>query len=298
MFPVYIKRDGTEPPVTPTHYIIAKNGIFLRKKNEWVDAVVPVKQIAVLEDQTASAKVLLPALSSIVIAKTVKFFKAVYDKQYSEALVLLHYDKKLGWEMSVPKQEATFAHVGYDRSERIEGYTCVGTIHSHSSMYAFHSSVDKDDEKDWDGVHITIGDFNEENSFSIDVEAVVNDSRFPIDVSWLEGVSEVEEATPKHTGWLLKWTGMWNFHKKLYTVHCPEVDDWQTPEEWIQKVEKVAYLQVVSTTPTCLTNISAIHARRGAKTPFNISEGKRSATQSPPSSVFPLANGGSDHAGD
>lgn len=237
MFPVYIKQPNSKPPETDVHYIIAKNGIFLRKRNSWIEATVPVKQISVLDEQPIGAKILLPNLPSIVMARVVRFFKAVYEKHKSEAAVLLHYSSEKGWEISVPPQKVTAAHADYDATERLEGYNCVGTMHSHARMSAFHSGTDIHDEAEQDGIHITIGDLDYEDCFSLDGEVVVNGTRFSLSNGFLEGLREAEKRT-----WLF------SKDKKFYAVDCPSLNGWVVPEEWMSKVEKKAYSHVPATT--------------------------------------------------
>lgn len=232
MFPVYMKRPGSEPPENSnTYYIIAKNGIMLRKKNDWVDAVVPVKQIAILDEEEPYAKLLLPPLSQIVTAKAVSFFRAVYGKYHTEAAVLLHYHPSEGWELSIPHQTASPAHVSYEHSERLEGYRCAGTMHSHARMAAFHSGTDQTDEATSDGIHITIGNMNRDDSFSMDAKIVVNGNQFALDLAWMEGVTQCEEAPVLQGAW------SWIKRSPFYMISLSVLGEWQVPDEWIEKVE-------------------------------------------------------------
>jgi len=54
----------------------------------------------------------------------------------------------------------------YKVGENPEDLLRVGTIHSHCNSEAFHSDVDKADEKFDDGIHITIGNISLLPSFS------------------------------------------------------------------------------------------------------------------------------------
>ncbi len=221
MFPVYLKAPGTEMPADDIHYVIARNGIFLRKKNSWIDAVVRVPQIAILDPQVPSAEVLLPSIPALVTGEVIAFFREVYRGHGSEAAVLLHFSEKLGWVCSVPEQHASAAHVSYDARERLEGYQCMGTIHSHGSLEAYHSSTDQHDEAEFDGIHITVGRLSHwRSSFTLDVEAVVNGNRFKQDpLGLLEGVNVQDE---KHGG--------------MYHVTCVELEGFIVPKEWMDRV--------------------------------------------------------------
>lgn len=228
MFPVHMKKKGSQPPVAVPHYIVAKNGIFLKKESWWMEAVVPVKQIAVLEEQETGCKLKFPPLSAVMLAKAWEFFKAVYKKHHSESAVLLHYSDKLGWELTVPEQTVTFAHVDYKMTDRLAGYVFIGTMHSHSSMSAFHSGTDIGDEAQIDGIHITFGDLNEPDQFSMDAEVVINGTRFMLPLHLMEGVSVVEKKTTRFFAYTPT--------VPRYTITCPELEAWKVPDDWMKKV--------------------------------------------------------------
>lgn len=232
-FPVFIKRPGAkDPKKSSVYYIIAANGPFLHKKLSWVEATIPVKRISVLEEQEMRVEVLLPPLPRVILAKTVKFFRKVYTEHRSEAIVLLHYNKDASlWDMSVPRQQVSSAAISdYDKSQRITGYECMGTIHSHAFMSAFHSDTDRHDEAECaDGIHITIGNVNEKESFSIDIEVAVNGHRFSLPPAWCDGVSAhiCKNSYFCHTTFL---------RTKLFDVQCEEIKNWEVPDEWMQQV--------------------------------------------------------------
>lgn len=50
--------------------------------------------------------------------------------------------------------------------ERFDDYRLIGSIHSHGSMGAFHSSTDDGDEFDFDGLHITVGTIDTNPTYS------------------------------------------------------------------------------------------------------------------------------------
>lgn len=239
MFPVHMKTKGSEPPSTVPHYIVAKNGLFLKKANWWMEAIVPVKQIAVLEEQATGITLKLPSLSAVMLMKVWKFFKVVFDKHHSESAVLLHYSQTLGWELTVPEQTVSFSHVDYKMIERLEGYVLMGTMHSHSSMSAFHSGTDIGDEAQVDGVHITFGHLNDIDRFSMDAEVVVNGSRFKLPLKLLEGVSVAEAKTSTFTTYLSPHLSV----DQQYTITCSQVDGWEVPDDWMKKVTKTTLTQ-------------------------------------------------------
>ncbi|MBI3273802.1 MAG: hypothetical protein HYZ69_01525 [Candidatus Colwellbacteria bacterium] len=246
-YPVIIKRPGVqEPKKAPVYYIIAANGQFLHKKLSWVEATIPVKRISILEDQKTEAHVLLPPIPRLILAKTVEFFRKVYAEYRSEAIILLHYNKEtLCWDMSIPRQNVSASAISdYDKTQRIERYACMGTIHSHASMRAFHSGTDQRDEAECaDGIHITIGDINLNNGFSMDVEAVVNGNRFGMEVEWCDGIEkhicEGYHCSMKHPFFA---------KEKLVNVKCEEIKNWEVPDEWMRRVSYSAPWRTITRT--------------------------------------------------
>ena len=233
-YPVFIKRPGMKnPKKTGTYYIIAANGQFLHKKLSWVEATIPVQRIAILEDQKTEVEIIMPPTPRVILAKTVAFFREVYMRYGSEAIILLHYNTGISkWDMSVPRQQVSPGAIShYDKQERLDGHVCMGTIHSHGSGNAFHSGVDRRDEAECaDGIHITIGNVNKKDVFSIDIEAVVNGHRFPLDPTWCDGVAIKQEDNRFKLGSSL-------FLKNTFaTVECEELKGWKVPEEWMQRV--------------------------------------------------------------
>ncbi len=210
MIPIHFKDPhGTEPP-SQTHYVVASNGFFLKKKMFWVEAVVPVSTIKTLDKEEPSVKLLLPPLPVEILAKALKLASVVYIESQSEVGLLLHHGE-VGYKLTVPQQEVTRVSVRYDASVRLPGALCVGTIHSHGSFHAFHSETDLDDERDADGVHITLGNIDEYPKFSLSAEIVVNGVRFLLDRSWFEGITE---------------------KNGLYEINNPSILLQEIPEEW------------------------------------------------------------------
>lgn len=240
MIPVFVKVPGTEtPPEGDLYYIIARNGIFLKKKTNWVDAIIPVKQISVLDAQEITATLLLKPIPEEVMAKVIKFFRKVYKKHYSEAVVEFLYHEELGWDISVPLQKVDSGSAQYTSSvEWRPGYVRAGTAHSHGSMSAFHSGIDVPDEADRDGIHITVGYLNRPDTVSLDAEAVVNGMRIPLSATWIQGVQEYKKEEEEKEG--SRWFSR-RSEKNLYTISDNTVKDWDVPEEWMKKVAKKEY---------------------------------------------------------
>jgi len=207
MFPIYLKDDVNAPlPGDDICYIIGKNGIFMKKKMGAVETLAKVDQISILEDIAPYAKFDIPEIPCELFANVVSFMKAVYKELRSESMVLIFFNPDTEhYVMYPPKQEVTGGGIKYERDYVLEGYNNVGTIHSHAGMSAFHSGTDVEDEKDTDGIHITVGKCNEDNYFDCTASLAFNGTRFPINVSdYVTGLHyrEILEEIP-----VSKWAG-------------------------------------------------------------------------------------------
>lgn len=218
MIPIHQKklRGAAAAPLT-THYVVARNGLFLCKRMLWVEATVPVVEAVKLEVQQPSAKLLLPTLPAEIMAKALKLARVVCDISRSEVCLLLHYSEKTGYQLSVPAQRVDLYAVDYDASERLPDMLCVGTIHSHGRLHAFHSMTDHADEETADGVHITLGNVDLCPQFSLSAELAINGTRFPVDVAWFEGL------VPERG--------------QMYRSNWPGTDSWKVPKKWSAAIQ-------------------------------------------------------------
>ena len=181
MFPIYL-YEGEELPTDEICYLIAKQGIFLKKKVGLVESLTKVDKISILNELKPWAKMDLPKIPGIYTAKIISFFKAVVAKFGGEANVLLYYnEQEKKYKLAIPSQEVSGAACDYKiEGTSIPGYNLVGTIHSHARMSAFHSGTDDNDEKNFDGLHITIGHLTDDFP-SISASIVVNSFRVIVD---------------------------------------------------------------------------------------------------------------------
>jgi len=178
MFNVVVNDGSQELPDDDIYYIVAKEGIFLKKKIGVMESIAPVKNISILQSINTMARMYINPLPAQYGAKVLEFFKAVYQKFAGEAIVLLFYNEKTGkYKVVPPTQKVTAAACDYNRGVTIEGFTMIGTIHSHANFSAFHSGVDDADEKTFDGLHITYGNVMSDE-FSLSASIVANGSRF------------------------------------------------------------------------------------------------------------------------
>lgn len=132
-----------------------------------------------------------------LVQKTIAFFKAVYNRYQSEAIVLLWYAPAAPagqrWQIMPPVQRVSGSRLqSDDPGPAPDGWLLAGSIHSHANMPAFHSGTDDADEAHKDGVHITVGNVGGPlPSFSVSV--VADGTRFKLELEdVIEGVPTVD----------------------------------------------------------------------------------------------------------
>lgn len=101
-----------------------------------------------------------PPIPALLMGQIVNFFERIYDRQHTEAAVLLvmHTETK-EWRVFVPTQLVSHGGVNYvfEPSHIQRPWVIVGSIHSHCDFGAGHSSTDTGDADGFDGLHCTIG---------------------------------------------------------------------------------------------------------------------------------------------
>jgi PRTRC genetic system protein A len=224
MFEVTI-RATTDPVPPGTRYIVAQNGLFLQTEQWWVHAVVPITEMPALQYQEPHITLRLPPIPKLLIDQCYTFMKRIFDAHKTECIVLLYANEEGQWALDVPQQTVSSLRIHtYDAGLRKEGFRLLGTIHSHSSVAASHSSIDEDDEKDFDGIHITLGSFASLNWFTMDSDVVIRGKRCPLPTDMLEPL-QVLSVPP--TPWYAAQSG--KMSRCLGTI----VD---IPEGWIECV--------------------------------------------------------------
>ena len=166
---VVLKRKGFEnaPQTDKLFHLIANDGIFMNRDTSIGQAWIRLKSfprwIPELGGQRFTWKG--ERIPAEICAMTHSFFKRIYEKYQTEAEViyLMNYETK-EWEIIVPLQKVSSSHVTSALvPERIPTtHQVVGSAHSHAAMSAFHSGTDMGDASDMDGVHFTLGKFDEE----------------------------------------------------------------------------------------------------------------------------------------
>jgi hypothetical protein len=209
-------------PTDDIFYIVAQDGMYIYKKIGILESLVPVKNISILQPIMPMIKMHVSKIQAAMIAKVLGIFRTVYEKYKAEAEVNIFYNEKTKkHRFVVPVQKVSSARVEYERKNPFTDWVMLGTIHSHAGMNAFHSGVDKDDEHSFDGLHITLGDMDYKDKFSIAASIVSNGTRITVDpkdyISGLVLVEELKEV-PRATKYF-----RWENSKFIEVTHTSTV---------------------------------------------------------------------------
>ena len=240
---IYINDKKDNIPDDETCYIIAKDGIYLKKKLDLIESITPIDKISFLEDMPTFARIMIPKIPTRLIGNIVGFFKKVYEIHKSEAVALIFYNKdKKRYRILVPDQEVSFSSIDYDSKQTIKDYVLVSSIHSHASMSAFHSGTDISDEEKFDGIHFTIGKINSE-LFEICASIVVNGMRIVIPPEdYIENLECIENES--NESYNIPGVKIYNYYKKPkfgYKIDSDDPTIYNFKEEWLEKVKEKVY---------------------------------------------------------
>lgn len=156
----------------PSCYVIAGNGMFTVDKT---DHHITVRRTTGCGMETVDMKEGVAwagaPIDGITASFLDSFFRSVYNKLGTEAVVLLYQDSKGAWYVRVPEQEVASASakwkdgvsVWYKQGEQLNSIpndlTAVGSAHSHGSMDAFFSGGDDTDDRMTCGLHLVFGGY-------------------------------------------------------------------------------------------------------------------------------------------
>ncbi len=247
MFNVYVYNEGEELPKDDICYLIAKDGILLKKKVGLIESLSKVDKISILGDLKPYAKLNIEKIPGSVFAKIYSFFKEVYKEYYSECVALLYYNLETKkYKTYIPKQEVSGASLDYVKDKTFKNHVLMCSIHSHGSMSAFHSGTDSDDEKNFDGLHITLGKMNHD-VMDISASIVTNGSRFMVNpLDYIENLDLVEFSYYNPNQFKPSFTivnGEKQYNKDLkthigYTINGVSDKDKEFDRNWMQFVKK------------------------------------------------------------
>lgn len=230
------------------HYVVTANGVYVQKSTGLIEGCVQTEHVPFLSGELdVTARLNMAKIPSLIIARSLTFFRQVFRELNSECELLILYDpKKREYELYCPNQEVSHGSVDHTNAysqameEVGDTWKIVGTIHSHCDFGAFHSGTDTSDEADQDGVHITLGHVPQQN-FSMVSSAVVNGNRWQIPpehvirgVSNRTGEGEDIISTRSDSHYTLRLTE--DEQELLRTKYLTQI-----VKEWLPKVKKRTY---------------------------------------------------------
>lgn len=173
----------SEVPKDGKYFLVNNKGFQVRKESRLISGLVNAKSIDFLADpHKGNAPVLnIPKIPALQLMRAFHFFRKVFSEYKAEAELMIIYNRETQeYDFYCPTQNVSGGHVHYNLLESVgklpKNYSMVGTIHSHCDFSAYHSGVDVDDEKDQDGLHITLGHVNKDE-FSFSASLVFNGER-------------------------------------------------------------------------------------------------------------------------
>lgn len=205
MFPLILKtgRDVVAP-ASPVYYMLAQRGLYLVKQSSLFSTTTKVAGLPWLAPHDESYQLHLPKMPAAVLLRAWAFFRAVYRRYQSEAIVFWFFTESAEFELMAPPQEVSPLACFYEPGPTPEGWVRVGTIHSHGQIAATHSLVDEEDERYDDGIHVTLGNILGEPS--IDCELAVGEMRFALHPSEvLDGLGSGVLAAPDPQDFPQEW---------------------------------------------------------------------------------------------
>lgn len=158
------KNDDIEKTVNSlkgTCYLLGGDGLYMFKRTEFFWSVKRVKVPNTPNIKPMGKLYGLPKIPKAIFMQAVAFFKAIYERDKTEAVLVLYWNPKTNdmlW--SCPEQENSGASSEYTDQPPEVGYIPLLHTHSHAAMTAFHSGTDDKDEEFIDGYNITVGKLN------------------------------------------------------------------------------------------------------------------------------------------
>lgn len=178
--PIHLWREGSSIPLDEDAILVAANGTFAVRHRGSYSTVEKLERPPGLAVVPPYGRWRLPKIPAVATLQMIRWFRDVYHKHHSEAILLIAYNLATGeFQFVAPQQRVSSAHLDYDIPRQPpEGFAFVGTVHSHGGMSAFHSGVDTHDEEFCSGIHLTVGSVDEQ-AVGIVAALAVGDHRFP-----------------------------------------------------------------------------------------------------------------------
>jgi len=250
MLPIYVLNNPEDVSLLPRgeghiYFVISRDGIYMYRKMGMFEAMVKVNDISFLQPIQTFANMDLPLLPAELIIQALSFFRWAQKQFGTESIVLPYYSEVTDeFVLMCPEQGVGHANVKYTPLGNFGDFQGIGTIHSHNNFGAFHSSIDKNDEKHDDGLHITIGDVNRKYP-TITSTVVVSNNRFPVSpldvIGGLVEIGDSHEANglvpvaPVVVGLQCNEAGIFEEENPAITVYGDEYGDFLCGGEWFTR---------------------------------------------------------------
>lgn len=184
-------------PAAGPYFIAAKDGYFVHRTFHFGRVLVPISEAVGAPELNPTIWYNNLKLPNQLVGQALSFFRAIWEKQKTEAMVDITYHADHGYRLFVPPQECSMA--GVEAKRNMEHYVgqIVGTIHSHCNFNAFHSGTDTHDADSHDGLHITIGHVDT----TPDIALMIRVSGISWDLNFDEVFAEPLAAHPHPTWW-------------------------------------------------------------------------------------------------
>lgn len=166
------------------------------------------------------------------------FFEWSYQEHKSEAQVRLYVNLQTGDAMAwaFPQRcvgmttEELGSHPDWPENEAmVRGYDQIGTVHHHCSSGAFQSGTDRNDEKQANGLHITVGHIGTD-TYDLHTRVILNGNSQEADLTqWFEMPVELLTLPP-----LIEC-----FRDSMFLglLRMPPPENWPFPEMWRHNVK-------------------------------------------------------------
>lgn len=154
----FTSPDDLPEPDNGPYLVATKHGYFVHRNFRFGRVLVPTTDAPLTPEARPTLWHDIDPIPHQLIGQAYSFFRSIYSKRKSEAMVDITWSEERGYRLFVPPQTATGGGVNAKRNPEHYVGQIVGTIHSHCNFNAFHSGTDTHDADGHDGLHITIGD--------------------------------------------------------------------------------------------------------------------------------------------
>lgn len=214
--PLFLQTDPNTPrPTDPEFYRLTRDGLFFCRNHPFFESDVPATHLpSWLAEHKPNCVLRYPKLPVSALEYIVGFFRRIYDRYQSEAIVLLLWNmQRRRYRICVPPQKASVWESSYGTRVALDvtykvpvslppGCILAASIHSHADGDAYSSWTDRDDEEYRDGIHVVCGRIHREQP-EFHIQLVVDGHRFDLDFDdFFRGFEQRRERIPKQ--WLKK----------------------------------------------------------------------------------------------